>query len=249
MGKIVTIGGGGMENRETFAIDQEIVRLTGKARPRALLLPTATYDSADTWETFQRIYGGELGCETDVLWLLGVSPKFEVLEERILSSDLIYVSGGNTLKMMRRWRKLGVDRTLMDAYTRGIVLSGVSAGSICWFNDGHSDSMYSYNPRKWKYIRVNGLGIIDALNCPHFNDATDGIKRAMDFNRMMHDRGGIGVGIDNYCAMEFIDDKFRVITSRSDVGAYKLYKDQQRVVVEQIPQKQEYVPIATLLRP
>ena len=247
MGKIVAIGGGDMGNHETSAIDQEILRLTGKRRPKALLIPTATYDSVDTWETFQRIYGKELGCETDVLWLLDRDPKFEVLEELILSSDLVYVSGGNTLKMMRRWRKLGVDRVLNEAYTRGIVLSGVSAGAICWFNDGHSDSMHSYNPQNWKYIRVKGMGIIDALACPHFNAATDGIKREQDFRQMVQARGGMGVGIDNNCALEFIDDTFRVITSSPGVGAYKIYKDHQQVVVKQIPQKSDFTPVSTLL--
>ena len=248
MGKIIAIGGGGLQNHETFAIDQEIVKLTGKARPKALLIPTATYDSAETWKTFQSIYGGELGCETDVLWLLGIDHKFETLEERILSSDLIYVSGGNTLKMMRRWRRLGVDRVLYEAYSRGIVLSGVSAGAICWFTYGHSDSLWSYNQKDWKYIRVKGMGIFDAFVCPHYNDATGGRKREEDFRKMMQARRGIGLGIDNDCALEIIDDTFRVITSSSNVGAYKVHKDHRQVVAEPIPQKLDFTPVSALLR-
>ncbi len=126
MGKIVAIGGGSMQERETLAIDREVVRLAGKRRPRGLFIPTAIYDNPERYEIFQDVYGGELGCETDVLNLLRVNPFGKELEEKILSSDLIYVSG-NTLKLMRRWRRLGVDKILETAHGRGVVLAGLSA--------------------------------------------------------------------------------------------------------------------------
>ena len=156
MCKLVAIGGGEIVRGETLAIDKEIVSLTGKNRPRALFIPTASSDSREYWQVFQNVYGTELGCETDVLYLLGVSPTKRELEQKILSADLIYVGGGNTLKMMRRWRRLGVDSILRDAYGRGIVLSGLSAGCICWFNWGHSDSMAFYHPESWRYVGVSG---------------------------------------------------------------------------------------------
>ena len=106
MCKLVAIGGGEIVRGETLAIDKEIVSLTGKNRPRALFIPTASSDSREYWQVFQNVYGTELGCETDVLYLLGVSPTKRELEQKILSADLIYVGGGNTLKMMRRWRRL-----------------------------------------------------------------------------------------------------------------------------------------------
>ena len=169
MGKLVAIGGGEMAERETLAIDREIVSLTGKDRPNALFIPTASGDSPEYWQSFREVYGQELGCETDVLYLLGVSPTTEELERMILSVDLVYVGGGNTLKMMRRWRKLGVDRVLNEAYRKGVVLSGLNAGCICWFSWGHSDSMAFYRSDSWRYIRVRGMGLIDALVCPHFD--------------------------------------------------------------------------------
>ena len=156
-----------MGERETLAIDREIVSLTGKDRPNALFIPTASGDSPEYWQSFQEVYGQELGCETDVLYLLGVSPTTEELERKILSADLVYVGGGNTLKMMRRWRKLGVDKVPERSLQfEGIVLSGLSAGCICWFSWGHSDSMSFYHPDSWQYIRVRGMGLIDALACP-----------------------------------------------------------------------------------
>ncbi len=141
MGKIVAIGGGDMRALETLAIDKEIIALSGKSRPKALFIPTASSDSQEYWQAFQNAYGTELGCETNVLYLLNVNPTKDELEEKILSSDLIYVGGGNTLMMMRRWRRLGVDKILETAYNRDIVLTGLSAGCICWFSWGHSDSM------------------------------------------------------------------------------------------------------------
>jgi dipeptidase E len=144
MGKIVAIGGGSMVELETLGIDEEVVRLAGKPRPKALFIPTASSDNPERWDIFQQVYGERLGCDTDVLLLLGMSLAPQELEEKILSADLIYVGGGNTLKMMRRWRWLGMDRLLEQAYSRGTVLSGLSVGAICWFRYGHSDSMSFY---------------------------------------------------------------------------------------------------------
>ena len=247
MGKLVAIGGGEMAERETLAIDKEIVSLTGKDRPNALFIPTASGDSPEYWQSFQEVYGQELGCETDVLYLLGVSPTTEELEKKILSADLLYVGGGNTLRMMRRWRKLGVDRVLSEAYRRGIVLSGLSAGCICWFSWGHSDSMAFYRPDSWRYIRVRGMGLIDALVCPHFDGESLGMKRREAFEQTVRKHSGVGVAIDDNCAIEVVDGMYRVITSRVGAGAYKLLGRGGELTTERIVQKEEYEPIDRLL--
>ena len=248
MGKIVAIGGGELRNSKTSAIDREVIRLTGKPQPRALFIPTASSDSVDYWTAFQSVYGEDLGCETSVVNLLDDHPPLKQIEESILSSDLIYVGGGNTLKMMRRWRKLGIDQMLKAAHTRDIVLAGVSAGAICWFKYGHSDSMAFYHPDSWKYVRVRGLGLIDAFGCPHFDSETAGKKRNLDFQDMILKHGGTGIGIDNDCALEFVGDGFRVISSKPTACAYKLLKNRGKVTVEQIRRSPEYLPISSLLR-
>jgi len=248
VGKIVAVGGGDMREGDTLPIDREVITLTGRARPKALFIPTASYDSVEYWEGFQRIYGGELGCETAVLYLLNLAPSRAELEESILSSDLIYVGGGNTLKMMRRWRKLGVDRLLEQAYNRGTVLAGVSAGAICWFSYGHSDSMAFYHPDDWSYIRVKGMGLIDSLACPHFNGETDGVKRKQDFLQMVERHRAMGIGIDNHCAIVFVDGGFRVIACRPGAGAYQVDKGGQGVAVREIAQIEELKPVSTLLQ-
>ncbi|MCH8186622.1 MAG: peptidase E [Chloroflexi bacterium] len=248
MGKIVAIGGGDFRTGETLALDREVVRLTGTSRPRALFIPTASSDSVEDWEAFRAAYGGELGCDAYVLNLLTVPPSSRELAEAILSSDLVYVGGGNTLKMMRRWRKLGVDLLLRQAYDRGIVLSGVSAGAICWFRYGHSDSMSFYRPEAWSYIRVEGMGLIDATACPHYDGDTAGVKRATDFQEMVKRRGDLGIGIDNCCALEVVDGGYRVIVSRTGAGAYKLYARAGEITAESIPQSADFAPLADLLQ-
>ena len=237
-----------MADGKTLAIDREIVLLTGKSRPRALFVPTASSDSPERWQAFQEVYGSELGCETGALYLLGVHPSKRELEDRILSSDLIYVGGGNTLKMMRRWRRLGVDKVLEEAYRRGIVLSGLSAGCICWFSWGHSDSMAFYHPEDWEYIRVKGMGLIDAFCCPHFDSETNGVKRMQDFHGMMRRRSDVGLAFDDHCAIEVVDDTYRVITSQPDAAAYKLFKWDGELSTQRIEEREEYQPIAGLLR-
>ena len=247
MGKLVAIGGGEMAERETLAIDKEIVALTGKDRPKALFIPTASGDSPEYWQSFQDVYGKELGCETDVIYLLGVRPTGCELEQKILSADLVYVGGGNTLKMMRRWRRLGVDRVLAEAYRRGVVLSGLSAGCICWFSWGHSDSMSFYRPDNWHYIRVRGMGLIDALGCPHFDSETGG-ERRQAFRQMVRKHSDVGIAIDDNCAIEVVDDTYRVITSQPGAGAYKILNRGGELTVERIVQREEYEPIASLLQ-
>ena len=248
MGKIVAIGGGDMRALETLAIDKEIIALSGKSRPKALFIPTASSDSQEYWQAFQNAYGTELGCETNVLYLLNVNPTKDELEEKILSSDLIYVGGGNTLMMTRRWRRLGVDKILETAYNRDIVLTGLSAGCICWFSWGHSDSMAFYSPNDWNYVRAKGMGFIDALGCPHYDSDTAGVKREQDFQQMMRRHSNIGIAIDNNCAIEVVDNRYRIITSQNGAGAYKLIKQRGELAIERIEQKGEYAPIASLLQ-
>ena len=249
MGTIVGIGGGDMEALETLEIEKRVVELTGRADPKVLFVPTASYDSVERWEVFRGLYGRRLGCRTDVLYLLNRNPDQGELEERILSADLIYVGGGNTLKMMRRWRRLGVDDLLREAHGRGIVLAGRSAGMICWFKYGHSDSMSFYSPDCWSYVRVKGMGLIDAIGCPHYNGATAGVPREKEFRRMVRRYPELGIAVGNHCAIEFVDDGYRVITSRPDVGAYRLFKGADGLVVESLAQSASYSTMAALMTP
>jgi dipeptidase E len=232
---IVAIGGGEIRTRGTAAIDREIIRLSNKRNPRLLFIPTASSDSERYWGHVQEYFGGFLKCRTDVLFLIKEQPSRSRIREKILWADIIYVGGGNTLQMMRLWRRLGVDRFLKSAYENGTILSGISAGSICWFDSGHSDSMSFYDPRHWKYINVKGLGLIHGIHCPHYNSMTRGVPRRRHFRDMIRKTGGTGIAIENNCALVFVEGHLdKVLRSKSYARAYRLRKDGAEVVSEQI---------------
>lgn len=242
--KIVAIGGGELRTLETTEIDKRIIALTGKRRPTALFIPTASGDAAGYVETFEACYGKEFGCQTRILNLIQSPPAFEQMSALVLDSDLIYVGGGNTYRMMKIWRRLGLDSVLAEAASRGIVLSGLSAGAICWFKYGHSDSRSFSNNVEWNYVRVSGLGLINAVYCPHYHSE----NREDAFSQMIAKRGGIGIACDNNAAIEIVGDHYRVLTSAPNAKAYKLFKRNGRVVTVELFQDDEYTPLANLLR-
>jgi dipeptidase E len=226
---VVPIGGGEIRTKGTAEIDREIIRLANCAHPNVLFVPTASADSEKYWLHFVDYFGNFLKCKTDVLRLVGEPRSAQHIERKIFSADIIYVGGGNTLYMMRAWRRLGVDNLLRAAYEKGIVLTGISAGAICWFESGHSDSMSFYKPRGWKYINVKGLGLIRGVHCPHYNSMTRGVPRRKDFREMINRSGGVGIALENNCAIEFIDG-YKVITSKPEARAYRVCKSGAGVV-------------------
>ena len=246
MKTIVAIGGGSIINKSTVAIDREIIRLSGKKKPKLLFIGTAMSDAEKYWYHIQRYFGDSLGCTTDVLFLLKEKLTRSDIAQKILSADIIYVGGGNTLMMMKVWRRLGLDRLLKQAYEKGIVLSGISAGSICWFDSGHSDSLSFTNPKRWHYINVRGLGLIKVIHCPHYNSKTLNIPRKKDFQTMMMKTRKIGIAIDDNCALEVVDDTYRIIASKSYANAYRVYKKEGKIVQEKIEKCEEFRPMREL---
>lgn len=248
MSKIVAIGGGEIGRPgypvETAKIDRETIRLTGKKHPKLLFIPTASSDSESYYEVVKKHFGKRLGCKISVLYLIKNKPSKKEIEAKILNTDLIYVGGGNTAKMMKVWRKTGADKVLRSAYKKGIVLSGVSAGSNCWFKWGHSDSRRFANP-KAGLIRVTGLGLIKALHSPHYDFDR---SRKADLKKMMRNTPGVAIAIDNCCAIEIIDDKYRIISSKPTAKAYKVYWQRGKYYREVIKKKKDFKPLPDLLK-
>lgn len=235
MRKMMIIGGGELIDSETFSIDKKIVQLADKERPEALFIPTASWESEAYCETFHKVFRDKLNCQTDVLLLLDNKLKDEEIREKILSSDVIYVGGGNTSKMMAVWREKRVDYYLREAYDKGVVLSGLSAGSICWFTYGQSEIESSETLDGYDYIKIKGIGLLDAFHCPHFNEG----RREEEFLKMMKESNEVGIAIDNNCAIEIIGDRYRVISSMENSHAYKLYRFKGEVVKEQLKKDEE----------
>lgn len=222
---IIAIGGGSLKKKETLPIDRFIVKLTNKKSPKALFIPTASRDDADYCETFDRIYGDLLGCRTDQLLLYRDPEDRARAAQKIKSADLIYVGGGNTLRMMKFWRQLGIDKLLIKAAKQGTVMAGLSAGAICWFDWGHSDSRSFAGKKKWSYIKVRSLGIVGGLYCPHL----DGEKRHSSFKAMVAREKMVGIACDNHAAIWRHDKGATCLTSRPKAGVH-IYTVQGEVV-------------------
>lgn len=254
MAKIIAIGGGevgepkedgnGFYPVETTAIDQEILRLTEKKNPRLLFIPTASYDSVDYYERIKWHFTHIGFSEVNALYLSDKSLSKEQIKHTILSHDAIYVGGGNTLRMMNVWKKLGVDKVLKQALDNNIVLAGLSAGSICWFSYGNSDSR-KFTSGSDKLIKVTGLGYIDTLHCPHYDAES---FRQEDLKRMMKTTKKIAIALDNCAALEVVDGMYRVITSKPDAKARKTYWRRGEYVVEEIKAEVTYKDLGELLQ-
>lgn len=247
MEKIVAMGGGEIGRPgcliETTKIDKEIINLTGKKNPKLLFIPTASSDSERYYEIVKKYFGKKLGCKTDVLYLIKCKYSKKEIEDIILKSDIIYVGGGNTLKMMTIWRKLGVDKILKKAHKKGVVLSGLSAGSICWFKNGSSDSR-KFAGSEFNYIKVKGIGFVNALHCPHYDIEKN---RESDLKKMMKKTPGISIALDNCCAIEIVDDGYKIIASKKTANAYRVFWKKNKYFKEVIIQEKKLKPLKDLL--
>lgn len=212
-GKIVCIGGGEIPRNkngiilpyETEEIDKEIVKLSEKPNPKLLFVGTASSHSEEYFNVIKDIYT-KLGCIVSNLDIINNKFDEETLESIVFGTDIVYVGGGNTRFMLEKWRECGLDKILKKAYEKNIVLSGLSAGSYCWF--------------KYNYDMIEGLGLIDAINCVHYNLKDKESKNK--FYKVIKDKNMIGYAIDNCVALEFIDDTIKIIKSNKKMSAYKV---------------------------
>lgn len=244
MKRIVVIGGGELKELETIRIDKEIVKLAMKQTPKALFIPTASGDPKEYIETFIKVYGEKLGCKVDVLKLIDENINESEIEYKIMNSDIIYVGGGDTKTMLEIWRKKKVDKALKKAWEKGIILSGLSAGSICWFESGHSDSIgFVDEKEKYNYIKLDALGFIKAMHCPHYDED----NREEDFIKKIMKYDVIGIAIQNNCAIDFKDNQYRVLVSKEGAKAYKVFKKDNSIVKEEIEKVSTYRPLEELL--
>lgn len=217
MGKFVLIGGV-TPPLSLDIIDEEIIRLTDNKKPKVLYVPTAGGDDPDYCDFFRGIYEKRFGCDLDVLYLVRENPTEYEIKEKIFSSDVIYVEGGDTQRLMGYFKKYKMDGILLKAYKNGIVLAGKSAGALCWGSYYFEDE--EVNDFK-NYTEVECLKFLNFIICPHYN--MEGYSEKMDAMINMH--GGVGIGIENNCALEIINDKYRIIASNCDSNAYKVYQN------------------------
>ncbi len=245
--KIVSIGGGRVgrfsATVQTTPIDREIVRMSGKKSPRLLFLPTASAGSDEYCAAIYKQFSKRLGCRVDIMLLVNTDPERSQIRDRIAWADIVYVGEGNTLRMMKTWRRHGVDRVLRTAMQRDVVLCGSSAGSIAWFSWGNSDS-YKTRDDPTRLARVRGLGFVDALICPHYDVEK---HRRPSLEVMMKTHPGVAIALDEYCALAVRDDTYRVLASVKGRKAYRTYWKDGVYVEEPLPPSKQFRPLGPLL--
>ena len=235
MKTIVAIGGGELGELETLAIDKQIVKMSRKKvesekyNPKVLFIPTASNDAEGYCDTFKKVYSDKLNCRVDFLLLTKEKLSKKTIADKILSSDIIYVGGGDTLKMLKIWRKLGVDKILKKAYNQGIILSGLSAGAICWFRYGVSDSrLFIKNSKNKNWMRVSGLNFISLTVSPHH--IRDKKIRDRGIREIMTRTPGVGLSMDDNTAIIIQDDRYKIIRSKNNTKIRKVFNSRERII-------------------
>ncbi len=264
--RIVAIGGGecGRITKsgirmpyETKKIDEEIIKLTSKEKPNFLFIGHAQNNEQNEnkyFETMCAVYGDIFGCECNVILKSDLlSRPSQSLNALLRWADIIYVGGGDTKGMMELWRSTGFDKLLEDAYQSGKVMCGLSAGANCWFNTCSSDSLkIQTNNNDAPMITVECLNFINAFFTPHCDEADGYSNRLEHMKEALSDTNIIGIGISNCCALEIIDDKYRLIccdASNYGIDAFgvKAYYKNNEYHIEKIDVSLEFKPLSNLL--
>jgi dipeptidase E len=215
--RIFAMGGGGFTMEpENPALDHFLLTLIDKREPRLLFLPTASGDPFEQTHRFHAAYDGK-ACTTTVLSLFRLHEQPVPLDELILGQDLIYVGGGSMRNMLAIWREHGLDELLREAWSRGTVLAGLSAGAMCWFTGGVTKSGGLPAP-------VKGLGLLPQSLSVHRDGEPD---RLPVYRAAVHD-GMLPAGwaADDGVGLLFEGDALvRVVSSRPGGGVARIEAD------------------------
>jgi peptidase E len=218
--QIVALGGGGfMMEPDNPRLDEYILGLARGRDSRVCYVPTATGDNDRLVSNFYRILGSRCRASHLPLFMDDVMPAAERLDV-----DVIYVSGGNTANMLALWRLHGIDQLLRAAYERGVILCGVSAGALCWFEHGVTDS---FGPLRG----MDCLGILAGSFCPHYDGDT---RRRPTYHQLIREGMPGGYAGDDGAALHFLDGKLdRGVASRPNARAF--FVQLQNGTVEEQP--------------
>jgi dipeptidase E len=206
---ILALGGHWMEPGDP--LDDFVVELTGKERPRVLLIPTARGDADWYVVDFYAAYGPR--AEASHLKLFAIPPPG--LRDLVLAQDAVFVAGGSLANMLAVWRVHGFDAILREAWEQGVVLAGSSAGSLCWFEAGVTDSFRA------ELDGIDCLGFLPGSNCPHYDSEP---QRRIAYRRLLGEGMPPGFAADDKVGLLFRGTDFaEAITSRADdAAAYRV---------------------------
>jgi dipeptidase E len=218
--QIVAFGGGGfsMESGNPL-LDDYVLGATGVERPKVCFIPTASGDADHYVVRFYRRFSAVADCSHVSLFRrdTGAGAVEGNLEEHLLNQDLIYVGGGSVLSLLGAWRAHGLDTILKRAWRRGVLLCGLSAGSLCWFSE--AITAFHGPPES-----VRGLGLLPHSNCVHY----DGEAERAEVYRELIARGDMreGYAAQDGAALHFEGrELLRVVSSRPAAQAFRVGMD------------------------
>ena len=209
---IIPIGGGGFyRDQENLALEKYVIQQTGAAQPRVAFIATASAEPDNYLVSFYTAFL-KLGCKPSHLSFFKRTPD---LRAYLLDQDVIYVGGGNTKSMLAVWREWDMPQVLREAWESGIVLAGVSAGAICWFEQGLTDSWAD------RLRPLDCLGFLPGSCCPHYDGEAE---RRPSLHRLLA-AGEIapGIAIEDWTGVHFTGTTIqRVVSAKAGSRAYTL---------------------------
>ena len=219
MKKCILIGGGeigkGKTNYETQKIDEEIVKLTNKESPNFLFIGLASSYSDSYYDTIKKIYK-KLGCTTIYLKKNNLIHNPKLVEEKIKNADIIYIGGGDTIKLLEAIKSYNLENQLREAYEKGCTMVGISAGAIILSKEGFSDSRILRGESK-KHEFIKGLELVKISISPHHHtneEKTNELEKALkNTTKKIY-------GIENKAAIKMINNKISVIRETEDNNVY-----------------------------
>jgi|TARA_Y100000004_G_scaffold188241_1_gene242088 dipeptidase E len=207
---IIAIGGGGFgANPGQGIIENYILKQTKKKNPRICFIPTATGDNEAYKVSFYSTFTN-LNCYPSHLDFFKRTPD---LNELILNQDAIFVGGGNTKSMLAVWKEWGLDKILKKAYLNGTVMSGVSAGAICWFQNGITDSWAS------NLKMMPCLNFVKGTCCPHYDEEPE--RKPAVRNLLLRNKIKNVYAVDGGAALHIKDEKiFKSVIFKKNKSSY-----------------------------
>jgi dipeptidase E len=224
---IVALGGGGFSTEpDNPLLDDFVLGLARRKRqPRVCFVATASGDSDGYIRSFHEAFPPSRAAATHLTFF---GRKVPDLKSFLMEQDVIYVGGGSTANLLAVWRVHGLDNGLRAAWNAGVVMAGISAGAICWFEGGLTDSF----GRPYRALN-DGLGFVRGACCPHY----DGEKERRPTLLRMIKRGfPPTLALDDGAAAHFVGVRFaEAVSSRPEAHAYRVRLVDGKAVQTLIP--------------
>ena len=224
---LICIGGGELRTKETIKIDGYIADLAKRRakdrRAYGLFIPTASHDSMPYFNSFRKTYTSVYNIKADVALTVYGEMNIDRIAEKFQKADFIYVGGGDTVFMLEHWKTSGMLELVRDAYERGVLICGLSAGAICWFETMYSDSVQEC--ADGEYALYPGLNWMKGIISPHYG------LRALDFDKIISYNNKDAIGLEDNSAIEIVNGE--IVRSISCGGsAYRIHGGGGRVSKE-----------------